>query len=345
MVEFSLFSLMGFRARGAAVADVLNDTVSLVRHAEDTGFDAAWFAEHHFSNYCVCPSPLLMVSHCAAVTSRIDLGPAVVVVPLYHPMRLLAEIGMVSGLCEGRLRLGIGSGYQPFEFERFGADLDNSKVELDEFIALMDTAYASETFSFDGAVTSVPETSISTRPPKLPPIWIAGDSPATHRLAARRGYTPIITGRWSGPDYLAEMRARIDTSYAEEGLANTAHPMGILRFACVTENDTETETYLENTRFQLRLAAGLRNRQEAMDGGLMVEHPVAGEPSLDEMANNLAVGDAETVAARLTADIKASGASHVMLNIQAGNSTVAQARRTMDAFATDIRPMIERELA
>ena len=344
MIEFSLFNLMGFRARGAAVSDILSDTATLVQHAEERGFDAAWFAEHHFSNYCICPSPLLMVSHCAGITSRIHLGPAVIVVPLYQPVRLLEEIGMAAGLCGERLQLGIGSGYQPFEFDRFGIDLDQSKSELDEFIRLMDAAYASENFAFDGRFTSLPETAISTRPTQMPPIWIAGDSEATHRLAARRGDTPIITGRGSGSDYLGDMRARIDASYAAEGLSGDSHPLGILRFACVTESPAETEAYLENVRYQLRLAAALRNRGEAMERGMIVEAPTPGEQSLEELARNLPVGDPETIAERLTADIKASGASHVMLNIQAGASTPAQSRRTIDAFARDIRPAIERAL-
>ncbi len=41
MIEFSLFNLMGFRTRGAPVRDILADTVALVQHAEDRGFDAA----------------------------------------------------------------------------------------------------------------------------------------------------------------------------------------------------------------------------------------------------------------------------------------------------------------
>ena len=140
------------------------------------------------------------------------------------------------------------------------------------------------------------------------------------------------------------MRARIDTSYAAEGLANESHPLGILRFACVTQSAAETEAYVENARYQLRLAAALRHRHEAMDGGMMIETPSVVEQSLEEITNNLPVGDAETVAERLTADIKASGASHVMLNIQSGASTLAQARHTMDAFARDIRPAIEKAL-
>ena len=343
MVSFGLFCLMGYRERGSPISDVLGNAVRMTQWAEEAGFEAAWFAEHHFSNYCVCPSPLLMVNHCAGFTKRIKLGPAVIVVPLYHPVRLLAEIGMTQALLgEDRFLLGLGSGYQPYEFERFSADLGQSKAQLDEFLALMDLAYANETFTFDGEFTSLPETSISTRPAGgVPPIWIAGDSESTHRLAARRGFVPIITGRWFGANYLAEQRERIDASYAAEGLGDRRHELGILRFACVTESDEETRNYLVNARQQLRFAAALRNRQEAMEGGMLVERPFSGEPPLEEMAANLPVGDAATVAARLTADIRASGASHMMLNIQAAGSTMVQAERTIRAFASEIRPQIE----
>ena len=119
----------------------------------------------------------------------------------------------------------------------------------------------------------------------------------------------------------------------------------MLRFACVTESDEETRDYLVNARQQMRFAAALRNRQEAMEGGMLIERPAPGEASLDEMADNLPVGDAATVAARLAADIRASGATHMMLNVQAAGSTMAQAERTIAAFAGEIRPRIERALA
>ena len=344
MVEFSLFNLMGQRESIGAISKTLSETAELVKHAESANFDCAWFAEHHFSNYCVCPSPLLMVSHIAALTKKIRLGPAVVVVPLYHPIRLLSEIGMASALCGGRLNLGIGSGYQPYEFERFGVSLDDSKSKLGEFVDLLELAFSSETFSFEGQYTDLPETAIITRPEVSPPIWIAGDSEETHSIAARKGFTPIITGRWEGPDYLAEQRKRINNAYAEAGKSNYNYPLGILRFACVTESDEETKTYLENARYQMRLAASLRARAEVMDGASMIEQPISNEPTLEEMEENLPVGNAEIVAKKLLADIHASQATHIMLNIRAGRSTMEQAHRTIDAFRSSIRPFIEKSL-
>ena len=114
-MEFGIFNLMGYRYResSAPAQRLVKEATEQTQLADELGYDAAWFAEHHFSNYCICPSPLMMVALCASSTKRIRLGTAVVVVPLYDPVRLLAEIGMADAMCDGRLILGIGSGYQP----------------------------------------------------------------------------------------------------------------------------------------------------------------------------------------------------------------------------------------
>ena len=67
---FGLFNLMGYRERGTSTSKIMAETTALVRLADQGGFEMAWFAEHHFSNYCVCPSPLMMVAHCAATVAH-----------------------------------------------------------------------------------------------------------------------------------------------------------------------------------------------------------------------------------------------------------------------------------
>jgi alkanesulfonate monooxygenase SsuD/methylene tetrahydromethanopterin reductase-like flavin-dependent oxidoreductase (luciferase family) len=125
-MDFGQFNLMGYRTPGTPPHAVYDAAIAQVKAAEQAGFAISWFAEHHFSNYSVCPSPLLMVARLAGETTRIRLGSGVVIVPLYHAARLLAEIGMVDQLTQGRLVLGIGSGYQPYEFERFAEELPHS---------------------------------------------------------------------------------------------------------------------------------------------------------------------------------------------------------------------------
>ncbi len=344
-MEFGYFGLMGYRERGTSPHTVFEEHIEQVKHADRLGFDTAWFAEHHFSNYCICPSPLLMAARCAGETERIKLGPAVVVVPLYHPARLLAEIGMVDCVSNGRLVLGVGSGYQPYEFDRFGQNLSEARDRLGEFLAMLKAAFANETFSFAGNQYRMPTTHISARPvDDLPEIWIAGDHEFGHRLCAREGYVPMFTGRWGAADYLKEQRQRIARSYAAEGRDPETVPIGVQRFMCVTESRAETLDYVDNARHQMRLASALRRRAEVMDGAMMTEVPIPNEISLEAMADNLLVGDCETIAERLANEIRAARPKQMMFHFQVGGSPHVKALETMEKLMTTIKPLVEREL-
>ena len=344
-MDFGYFGLMGYRERGTAPQRVFREHIEQVIHADRLGFEIAWFAEHHFSNYCICPSPLVMAARCAGETNRIRLAPAVIVAPLYDPARVLAEIGMVDCLCDGRLVLGLGSGYQQYEFERFGRDLAHARAMLEEFLDMLELAFTRETFTYHGTHYRLPSTHISARPVGgIPEIWIAGDNEAGHRLCARRGFVPMFTGRWLGADYLKEMRARVAAGYEAEGRDPDAFPLGIQRFLCVSDSRAETLDYVDNARHQIRLASALRRRAEVMDGGMMTEVPMPNEPSLEEMAQNLLVGDCETIAERLVAEIRAARPSHIMFHFQVGSSSHKAAMHSMERLMTEVRPMIEREL-
>ena len=344
-MDFGYFGLMGYRERGTPPQRVFHEHIEQVRLADRLGYEIAWFAEHHFSNYCICPSPLVMAARCAGETTRIKLAPAVIVTPLYDPARVLAEIGMVDCLSDGRLVLGLGSGYQTYEFERFGKDLAHAREMLEEFIDMLDLAFTQETFSYEGTHYQMPTTHISARPVDgVPEIWIAGDNEVGHRLCARRGFIPMFTGRWLGPDYLRSMRERVAESFEAEGRDSESISLGIQRFLCVTDSRAETLEYVENARHQMRLASALRRRAEVMDGGMMVEVPMPNELSLEEIAQNLLVGDCETIAERLTAEIRAARPTHIMFHFQVGGSSHAAAMSSMERLMTEIKPLVEREL-
>ncbi len=344
-MHFGYFGLMQYRESGTLPQQVFREHIEQVKHADQLGFEIAWFAEHHFSNYCICPSPLMMAARCAGETKTIKLAPAVIVAPLYHPARLLAEIGMVDCLSDGRLVLDVGSEHQAYEFERFGKDLANAQSMMQEFLDLLELAFANETFTFDGVFYQMPSTHISARPINgVPEIWIAGDNAFGHRLCARRGYVPLTTGRLAGPEYLKDCRERIADAFLAEGRDSETMPLGIQRFMCVTKSRKETMAYVDNARCQMRLASALRRRAEVMDGAMMNEIPIPNEIPIEEIAENLLVGDCETIAERLCNEIRAARPSHIMFSLQVGGSSHAKALETMEMFAGEIRPMVEREL-
>ncbi|WP_137124136.1 LLM class flavin-dependent oxidoreductase [Roseomonas sp. HF4] len=343
-MDVGLFCLMGYRTRGTPTAAIYDDAVAQVKAAEQAGFAIAWFAEHHFSNYCVCPSPLTMVAHMAAHTSRIRLGSGVVIVPLYHPSRLIAEVGMVDSLAHGRLVLGIGSGYQPYEFERFGQDLQEAPARLLEVMAMMEKAFAAETFAHDGAHYAMPPAHIAPRPVRgMPDIYVAGDNPDLHRYAAERDCVVMVTPRHFTPAMLAAARARFEGTRARAGKPPETLRFGAMRPFCVTSDRQEAARFLENARWQIRLSQSLRRREQEMDGGMIVEKPWEGEPTLEEMAAHMLVGDAATVAARMAAEIRAASPCHYLLQAQLGDMPPGTALRSIAAWQAEVRPILERE--
>jgi alkanesulfonate monooxygenase SsuD/methylene tetrahydromethanopterin reductase-like flavin-dependent oxidoreductase (luciferase family) len=344
-MDFGQFNLMGYRTRGAAVARLYDDAIEQVKAAERAGFAIAWFAEHHFSNYCVCPSPLMMVARLAGETSRIKLASGVVVVPLYHPVRLLSEIGMVDALSHGRLVLGVGSGYQPYEFERFGEDLAVSTEKLIEFMGLLERWAAADTISHDGPHFRLPETHIATRGGRgLPDIWVAGDNPRLHRLACARGYAVMVTPRHFTAEMLAAARRRLEDACFGEGRDPASLRFAVLRHVCVTDDAAEARGFLDNVRHQIRLSQSLRQRRQAIEGGMLVERPWEGEASLEDMARHMLVGSAEAIAERMAEEIRQAQPCHYLLQFQAGDSAQSLALRSIERFAAEVRPLLERAL-
>ncbi|TIX96418.1 MAG: LLM class flavin-dependent oxidoreductase, partial [Mesorhizobium sp.] len=82
-MEFATFILAAQRGYHQSSESVIRNSIEQAVASEQAGFNTAWFAEHHFNNYSLIPSPLMMVAHCAGLTSTIRLGTAVCVLPLY----------------------------------------------------------------------------------------------------------------------------------------------------------------------------------------------------------------------------------------------------------------------
>ena len=74
-MEFGIFNLMGSRDPAKPSAQIFAEVAEQTKLADELGYAIAWFAEHHFSNYCLCASPLMMVSHCAAITKTFGSVP------------------------------------------------------------------------------------------------------------------------------------------------------------------------------------------------------------------------------------------------------------------------------
>jgi alkanesulfonate monooxygenase SsuD/methylene tetrahydromethanopterin reductase-like flavin-dependent oxidoreductase (luciferase family) len=344
-MEFGVFNLMGSRDPKKPTAELFAEVAEQTRLADELGYTIAWFAEHHFSNYCMCASPLMMVSHCAAITKNIRLGTAVVVLPLYNPARLAAEIATADALSNGRLMLGVGAGYQPYEFERFGVDIKDNLEMTEEFCAILDRAFSQDFFSYDGKHYQIPETHIPARPVQKPlPIYVAGHTQAMFRSAARHGYRVLSSGRVGGAKLLAEQYADIVAAFAAENVPLAKAHITVNRFAHITGSKEEGLRFAENARYQTRLASSLRRRQEVMDGTVLVDKPFPDEPPLETIRDDLLIGDVETVTDKLVGEIRATHPVHVCFSFKVGNTEHKSAMRSMELMIGEVKPRVEKAL-
>ena len=123
-----------------------------------------------------------------------------------------------------------------------------------------------------------------------------------------------------------------------------ASPSRPLRHVCITDSKAEAADFIDNARHQIRLSQSLRHREELIDGTMLVEKPYKAEPPIEELARHIPVGDAETVAERLTELIRAARPRHMLLHFQAGASSQKTALASIEQFATRVRPLIEQAL-
>jgi alkanesulfonate monooxygenase SsuD/methylene tetrahydromethanopterin reductase-like flavin-dependent oxidoreductase (luciferase family) len=347
-MEFGVFILAQQRGYHQTPQQVIQNSIEQTMAAEQAGFNSAWYAEHHFNNYSLSPSPLMMISHMAAKTQRIRLGTAVCILPLYHPARFLAEVGFVDVVSNGRLDLGIGSGYQEFEFQRFGVDIADSGAIFSEFLDIIPKGLSQKTFEYHGKHLDIPPSSIAVRPVQdpMPPLWITSGNPVTLGRGVREGHNLFVTALLKGNDGVAELRGRLEKVAHDNGKnLDEDVKFGFLRCAYASDNRAEIDSYLENARFQRRISESLKFRRAQSDDGYMVkEVPSDTDPTFDQLRANLPVGSVNQVIDKMLEEISILRPKHIALQTQLGDFDQKTMLRQIELWGERIIPAIRKEV-
>jgi alkanesulfonate monooxygenase SsuD/methylene tetrahydromethanopterin reductase-like flavin-dependent oxidoreductase (luciferase family) len=347
-MEFGVFILAQQRGYHQTSQQVINNSIEQTVVAEQAGFNTAWYAEHHFNNYSLSPSPLMMIAHMAAKTTRIRLGSAVCILPLYQPARLLAEIGFVDTVSNGRLDLGVGSGYQEFEFERFGVKIAESGAIYNEFMDIIPKGLTQKIFEYDGQFLKVPPSSIAVRCVQnpMPPIWVTSGNPATLGRGVRENQNLFVTALLNGNEAIASLRERMEKVASDNGKDLDADvKFGFLRCAYASNNQAEIDAYLDCARFQRRISESLKYRRAQSDDGYMVkEVPSPTDPSMEQLKANLPVGSVNQVIDKMLEEISILRPKHIALQTQLGDFDQKTMLKQIELWGEKIIPAIRKEV-
>jgi alkanesulfonate monooxygenase SsuD/methylene tetrahydromethanopterin reductase-like flavin-dependent oxidoreductase (luciferase family) len=339
MINFGTFLLMQSPSARPS-QEIYSRALDIAQAAEALGFGNIWLAEHHFSTYGYLARPAQLATYIAAKTERLRVGTAVIVVPLHHPLIVAEEIATLDLLAGGRVDIGLGRGYQHYEFERLGLELDTSRQRWEESVDVILKAFSGEPFSYDGKLFKIPETSIFPQPVQKPhpPIWVTAQSPESIEATVRRGFN-VLTGGFGVPiERMAEFRKLFDRLVLEH---TPPQPLkvGVQRAVYVTDNVADARAAAEEARWNMRVTLSLRNHQEKVERGRAIAVPMPKEPDTDDLLDRfLVIGTPDTCVRQLKRIQELVGITHFNCSFWFGDVEHPRVLRSMELFAKEVMP-------
>jgi probable F420-dependent oxidoreductase len=155
--------------------------------------------------------PFVLFAFLAGITSRIEFGTAVLVLPQRQTAlvaKQAAEIDLLSG---GRLRLAVGLGWNWVEYDSLNEEFGNRGARISEQVEVMRRLWTEPLVDFTGTYHRIDRASILPRPDRSIPIWFGGYTEPAFRRAARVGDGFVFSGdRAHVFDELAGLRASLE---------------------------------------------------------------------------------------------------------------------------------------
>lgn len=338
-MRFGLFLLFEWPGPPRAFSAMYDDVLAQIEHAEAEGLEVVWLAEHHFVSYSASPQPLMVAIKAATRTRRIRFGTGVLVLPFYHPLRLAGEVALADVLTDGRLEIGVGRGAYPYEFARYGVPFAEARDRTQECLEIMLRAWQGEDIEHTGRFYTFPRVTVLPRPLQRPhpPVWIAALSPESFHYAIERGHRLLSTVFRDPVDKIADKVELYRQILKDAGKTEADTDLGILRIAHVAESDGAARQALPHITKSHRTWHHLHFGTESVSRGVVSSEPVEHEPSPEEAWDRLIIGSPERCIRQIRA-LEAVGVKLLLLNMNFGNMTHAEAMRSLTLFGREVLP-------
>lgn len=225
-------------------------TLELAQHAEKTGYDGVWVADHFMPNADDTAPPVneawTTMAALAAVTSRVRLGTLVTGNTYRHPTVLAKMAAGVDCISNGRVVLGIGSGWQENEHAAYGIEFDDVAGRLrrlEEACKVIKSLFENEKTTFAGKYYQLKDAPLAPKPIQTPlPLLIGGGGEKrTLRITARYADEWNV---WGDPATLRQKMAILDGHCKDVG----RDPAAIQRSAVALLAHSDDPAFVERVK-------------------------------------------------------------------------------------------------
>ena len=192
---------------------------AMARALEGAGFDSLWVSDHIVlptsidscypfaaDGRATWPSDapyveaLVALALAAAVTERVTLGSAVIVLPLRNPVLFAKQVASIAGAVDGRFALGVGAGWLKEEFDALDVTFADRGPRLEEWIGLVRDCFTGRPAAHDSDRYHLPAGVLVLPPPPGPiPVLMGGHSPAALARGGR------VADGWLGQQPLSAL--------------------------------------------------------------------------------------------------------------------------------------------
>jgi alkanesulfonate monooxygenase SsuD/methylene tetrahydromethanopterin reductase-like flavin-dependent oxidoreductase (luciferase family) len=171
MLAFGVFDHVDHS--GAPLREFYENRLKLTELYDQLGFYCYHVAEHHATPLGMASSPSVYLAAVAQRTKRLNFGPLVYTLPLYHPIRLIEEICMLDQMSGGRFQFGVGKGISPIETRYYGVDPENSTRMMIEAFEVLMRGLSTRRLDFAGTFYNFKDVPIEFEPLQKPhpPLW------------------------------------------------------------------------------------------------------------------------------------------------------------------------------
>jgi alkanesulfonate monooxygenase SsuD/methylene tetrahydromethanopterin reductase-like flavin-dependent oxidoreductase (luciferase family) len=348
-LAFGLFDWID-AAPGRTAGEVYERRLCLLAEADRGGFDVYHLAEHHGTPLGLAPSPAVFLAAAAQATERIRLAPTTFIVPLYDPLRLVEEIGMLDQLSGGRLEIGVGKGSSPHEAAMLGLTPPEAAERFESLMPAILEALETGVFRRPGAEGAAGEpvtvhVPVHQRP--HPPLWYPTSNPASIPRLGDQGYNVIFGFGFVSPPldivreqsklFFERFRAASERGQVRYGLPGVTPRFGLMRHVLVAPTDEEALALARPAfadHYESFTHLWRKHGSDRWTGPVDVDQLLA--------EDKLYVGSPETVARQVTEAVVAGEINYVAGSFAWGSLDRETSVRSLRLFRDEVIPAARR---
>ncbi len=314
-------------------------TFELCQLAESLGFDTVMLGHHHFLADQVS-DPLMLLSAIAVQTTSLRVATAIFQLPLHHPLQLAERVATLDQLSAGRVSFGVGIGWNPVEYQAFGASLRERGARLEESLELLRRLWTERDVSGSGRFWRFDPVTVHPRPVQTPhpPLWVAGNAAAAIDRAARLG-THWLCDPVQSVGEVTKLHGLYERACAAVGRAPT---WLLRRYVWLGPDRSVMEREFLPAFVQRQLAYWRVSAEGAAERALFARIDAGEDVSVGEIARGRFFGgSSEDVISEIEECRRQTGVEHLSIGFGGGLSGRSDPARSPEAYAS-LREMILR---